>query len=151
MHFLALLIIAIVVAIIWYPRHIAKRRNAALVQAPLAGVDEVARLLDEGADVDASDDNGYTALLVAASRGDLDLVRLLLDRDATVNATNRLGHTALMLASTEGHSEVAQMLLDRGAGVNMRNQLDKTALGCTTGKIQHREVKEVLLQYGAKE
>jgi len=42
-------------------------------------------LLDANANVNAKDNNGYTALIKASNRGNIDVVRVLLDAKAEVN------------------------------------------------------------------
>ncbi|PIV33497.1 MAG: hypothetical protein COS34_07395, partial [Lysobacterales bacterium CG02_land_8_20_14_3_00_62_12] len=56
---------------------------------------EVARLIEAGADVDAHDADGRTALMWAARYGRTDIVTALLDAGADVNARDILkGKTA---------------------------------------------------------
>jgi len=72
------------------------------------------QLLDLGADVNAQNDAGATALMWAVD--DLDVIRLLLDRGADANARSVDGRTPLLLAAGRaGGSDVVRLLLDRGA------------------------------------
>jgi len=48
-------------------------------------------LIDKGADVNAKDITGETALMVAAERGHTEIVKLLIGRGADVNARNIVG------------------------------------------------------------
>ncbi|KAA0166638.1 hypothetical protein FNF27_07469 [Cafeteria roenbergensis] len=59
----------------------------------------VGLLLDRGADVEAREEDGWTAVMVAASNGHESTVELLLDRGADVTATNADGETALCVAA----------------------------------------------------
>jgi ankyrin repeat protein/mono/diheme cytochrome c family protein len=71
-------------------------------------------LLDRGADPNAPNDAGATALMWAV--GDLEKTRLLLERDADVNARSADGRTPLLIASgLHGAAPVIRLLLDRGA------------------------------------
>ena len=55
-------------------------------------------LIDAGADVNAADEDGQTALMAAAEKGHVSKVRLLLDKGANVNARDKSGKTALQYA-----------------------------------------------------
>lgn len=72
-------------------------------------------LLDRGANVNARDNAGVTALMLAARNGHTALLRRLLDRGATVEARTRDGWTALTYAAWTGHPDVARRLLTAGA------------------------------------
>ena len=67
---------------------------------PDAWVPAVRYLVDElGADVDARDHNGYTALHHAAARGDSELVLFLIARGADVSVVSRRGQTTADMAN----------------------------------------------------
>jgi ankyrin repeat protein len=72
-------------------------------------------LLEQGADVDAEDDVGCTALARAAQFDQLELVRALLRAGASPDRANRRGGTPLMVAKSEA---VARLLLAAGADPN---------------------------------
>lgn len=75
-------------------------QGQALHTAVLAGAHEKVRdLLDAGADVDARDEDGETALIKAAARADAAMVELLLERGADPEALSSHGQTALCCAA----------------------------------------------------
>lgn len=76
-------------------------------------------LLERGADRDAKDLDGATALHRAAERGKLPEIRLLLERGANVNSRQTDGTTPLMLAAQFGHYDAVQLLLDYGADAKL--------------------------------
>ena len=79
--------------------------HAAVQLAVKSGNDEdIAKLLDEGADVDTRDAEGMTPLIIASRDNRPNTVKLLLAHDADVNAQTRLGATALIGAATHGHT-----------------------------------------------
>jgi ankyrin repeat protein len=99
-----------------------------LMYAALYGtVDEVRALLDAGANPNAKNDAGATALLWAVD--DAAKTRLLIARGADVNVRSLDGRTPLMVAAAQaGSSEVLTLLLDKGADPNVDLE-DLTALG----------------------
>ena len=92
---------------------------SALMHAALnASPDCMKILLQHGADPNARDHEGATALIWAAD--DLAKVKLLLAAGADVNAKTRHGSTALLAASLPyGSSAIVAQLLDHGAAVNV--------------------------------
>jgi ankyrin repeat protein len=115
------------------------------------GLLEVARfLLEQGANVNEPDKDGWTPLTRAIARERLAMVRLLLDRGAAVNgkcacgnfdvqvhlATDKTLHngvewTPLLMAASRRSDrgvEMIQLLLAKGADVNQQNGLGETPL-----------------------
>jgi len=85
-------------------------------------------LLDKGADLSNTAEQGWTALHWAAQEGHEPVTRLLLDREADVSATDERGWTALHLAASRDREPVTRLLLDRGANVSATNEQGWTAL-----------------------
>jgi hypothetical protein len=85
-------------------------------------------LLARGADVNAKDDHGRTALMEASWNGQLAVVQTLLAKGADVSAKDGWGETALMKASWNGQPEVVQALLAKGADVHAQDNSGQTAL-----------------------
>ena len=82
-------------------------------------LDAVRRLLREGADVNAPQGDGMTALHWAAERGDPELADVLLYAGARVDAGTRIGHyTPLHLAARGADAVVVEVLLDAGSDPN---------------------------------
>lgn len=99
-----------------------------VMHAALHGSEDFVRLLlDHGADPNARDGAGATALMWAA--GDIGKVRLLLASGAQVNAASEDGKTPLMIAARqEGAVALVRLLLERGAEVNAKDIQGATAL-----------------------
>ena len=96
-----------------------------------------------GADWDAKDEEGDTALCLAASQGHAELVGLLLSAGADVELRGREGATPLVEACIGGHLDVLKLLLNKGAKKDSRwNQLSPTQWA----KLQSHEACVVELQ-----
>ena len=97
----------------------AKARDAVAVKA----------LLKQGADVNAAQGDGMTALHWAATNGDAALAQMLLAAGANIRATTRLGGiTALHMASQGGHAQVVAALIAAGADRNSTTSTGATPL-----------------------
>jgi ankyrin repeat protein len=99
-----------------------------LMDAATAGsVEAMAFLIDKGADVDARNPFGTTALMMAAT--DAAKVRLLLDHGATANLASKQGRTALFIAAmSEGTAPIVRMLIAKGADVLGKDAFQNTVL-----------------------
>lgn len=71
-------------------------------------------LLDNGADANAANSAGVTALMSAAGAGRAEVVRVLLEKGAEVNAVAQDGTTAQILASRNGHADIVRLLTGKG-------------------------------------
>ncbi|HEY3040053.1 MAG TPA: ankyrin repeat domain-containing protein [Pyrinomonadaceae bacterium] len=83
--------------------------------AETGDIGQLEELLARGADVNASNEEGVTALMVAAYHGRLQMVQALTDHGADLNAMDTAGFTAAMLADHSGHEEILRTLVRRGA------------------------------------
>ncbi len=110
--------------------------------APLADATEkmdrakIGELLKQGADVNASQADGMTALHWAAYHDDLRTVALLINAGANAKAANNYAVTPLSLACTNGNTEIVLLLLKAGADPNAALGGGETALmiAARTGK-----------------
>ena len=83
-------------------------------------VEVVRDLLDRGADVNARDRYGQTALMLAAHGGHRAIVEALIAHGANLNCTAKFGLSALMLSVVAGHAEIARLLARAGADLSLR-------------------------------
>lgn len=117
--------------------------------AKLGQVDVVRALLAQGADVNAKDTHGGSALEAAAFAGNADIALVLLERGAEVNSKDKYGNTALMCAAFNSKTDVVRLLLKRGADIHAKANNGDTAL-LMAAKFEGREdVVRVLLDGGA--
>ena len=78
----------------------------------------VQKLINEGADVNAKDEQGWSALMHAADQGHQAILELLLAQGADVNVKDQFGRTALSRAAVAGHPTTVQLLERAGASLD---------------------------------
>ena len=109
----------------------------------------VSVLINAGADVNAKDNDGWTALMLAGGRGRTEIVNALIKAGADVNAKRNEVGTALMWAASEGRTETVNTLIKAGADVNAKaNYLGTTALMKAAPR-GHAEIVKALINAGA--
>lgn len=119
----------------------------------------IARLLIEnGADVNHSDSNGWTALHHACDSGKTKFVELLLKNGANPNAVTKVtfvepfdapGETPLHMAiGGESALVVVELLIANGANVNVASQRGETPLH-RAAKYYDKDVVRALIEHGA--
>ena len=104
------------------------RGETPLMYAAAAGsVDAMTFLLAQGADVNAQNEFGSTALIWSAT--DLAKVKLLLSHGANINTASKRGRTALFLAAMTDHSaDTVRLLLAKGADAKITDSFKNTVL-----------------------
>lgn len=105
--------------------------NAAMLEAVAEKDMKTFRLaLAAGADVDAANRSGFSALMGAAGLGEVEFVKLLIAGGVNVNAVyEKVGYTALMVAAKEGFAECVKLLLEAGADPDMLDNRGRSAMG----------------------
>ncbi len=120
-----------------------------LVEAARAGnAQKVKDLLQKGADANAKNHEGTTALMFAAYQGSQEMIEALIEKGADVNAKDNEGSTALMAASLGGDLSGVEALLEKGADINAQNERGFTSLMWASHD-GHIEIVRVLLNKGA--
>jgi len=106
-------------------------------------------LIQNGADVNALDNNMVTPLISIASRGHLEAAKLLLKNGSNVHAeSNEYNRTALFYSVLGGHKEVTELLLKNGAKVDINVGFGRTPLYYAVIK-GHAEIAKSLIAGGA--
>ena len=128
-----------------------ERFGALSAKAPVA-VEEteqravVLLLFAHGADVNASDVNGETALMWAAAHDHAAVVEELLAHGAAVNATDHFGQTALILASAGGNTPIVRTLMAHGTALSPASPTYRAALQVAR-KYRHFEIVHLLFSF----
>ena len=105
----------------------------------------VKALIDAGANINAKNGGGWTALMFAVTKP--EIAKVLIAAGANVNAKNNFGSTVLMIAVRDDASNlnVIKELISAGANVNAKDDLGSTALM----KTDKPEIIKILANAGA--
>ncbi|KAL1502999.1 hypothetical protein AB1Y20_011069 [Prymnesium parvum] len=96
-------------------------------------------LIEAGARVDATDEDGHTALHLACDAGECEVVACLLQQGASPDVQNADGSTPLHMACACGHLHIAEVLLRSGAST-----LIKDMDGCLATELASAEMLDAL-------
>lgn len=99
-----------------------------------------------GANKDASDLNGTTALHAACRTGTLSAVRELLARGVPVDSVDRFGWTPLHIAVTMGRRGVALCLLTAGASLSTKNIREMTPMEMCSDPVLREAIQAYMLR-----
>ena len=108
----------------------------------------VRKLIKERADVNASANDGSSALLWAAYHSDVEMTKTLLAAGAAVDAANHYGVTPLLQASRNGDVEIIKALLDAGADPTRWHPEGETPL-MAAARTGRTDAVKLLLSHGA--
>lgn len=105
----------------------------------------VVRLIERCAQLDATDEAGWSALHFAAYNGSELSCKVLLEKNADVNMRTELGKTALMFAALNGHAGVVTQLLEGHADPKIKDTYCQKA-----SYYANRKCRQVILEYETK-
>jgi uncharacterized protein len=108
----------------------------------------VNRLIEQGADVDARQIDGMTALHWSVYHDDLEMTAAIVAAKADVALSNHYGVTPLALACINGNAEIVKLLLSNGADASAKLAGGETAL-MTASRTGNVDVVKALLSHGA--
>ena len=88
----------------------------------------IEKLLKEGADVQAQDQNGRTALMIATYNQDIASVQKLIEAGADVNQQDDMLDSPFLYAGAEGYLDILKLTIQAGADPSITNRYGGTAL-----------------------
>ena len=119
--------------------------NEQMIRAAEAGdTAAVRRLLDQGAEIDARDDRGRTAVMAATHGNQVETVRALIGAGADVDIRDNRLDNPFLYAGAEGLLEILRLAIDAGADTRLTNRFGGTALIPAADR-GHVEIAEELL------
>ncbi|XP_068913153.1 uncharacterized protein [Tenebrio molitor] len=116
-----------------------------------ANDDVIAKLLlDLGANINATDEDGQNALHIALQNSKVNtrIVKLLIDKGIDVNGRDCNGRTPLHHCCIEGHYDALVILLEYGTNINAKDSMNRSPLYDAISWDYYNCVK-VLLDHGA--
>ena len=133
------------------------KRTSTLPQTPLhyactAGLFEMSVLLiDHGAWINATPDDGKTPLMMAVEAGNTNLACLLLEKGAKVNAAMPGSClTAMHISARKGDLETTQQLFRHGANMMARTSDSRTPWEYSVTKIKDKDKRKEIDDYFRK-
>ena len=114
--------------------------------------DMISFLIKQGANLEALDGHGFTALMSAALYNKVNMASFLLEQGANVNTVSSVtGGTAFSIAALWGQLEVASLFLAHGAGMSSNYPDGMTPLMLLTFSPLNRpvELASLLIKKGA--
>eukprot|EP01126_Amoeba_proteus_P039198 TRINITY_DN411_c0_g1_i1.p1 TRINITY_DN411_c0_g1~~TRINITY_DN411_c0_g1_i1.p1 ORF type:complete len:195 (-),score=39.52 TRINITY_DN411_c0_g1_i1:67-651(-) len=89
-------------------------------------IETVKHLIQQGANVDATDDGGFSPIHLSVSNGNLGITQLLLEAGCLVNTQNSYSWTPLHIACDKGHKGLIALLIQNGAHLGVKDARGKT-------------------------
>jgi ankyrin repeat protein len=127
-----------------------EQQSITLLDAIWDNVGFAAKLIENGADLNAKDDYGYTPLHRAAFGGNQEIVSLLiLKLGNNLNVGDDYGSTPLLLAVFNQHENIVSLLLEAGANPNIKNFIEEGPLGTALG-LGNANIVSLLIKRGVK-
>ncbi|EGG37002.1 ankyrin repeat protein [Paenibacillus sp. HGF5] len=90
--------------------------------------EQVRQLLQFGANIDATDDQGRTAVMAATYRNHVDTVDALIQAGADINIRDHQLNNVFLYAGAEGMLDILRLAIDADADVTLTNRFGGTAL-----------------------
>ena len=103
----------------------------------------VSILIQAGADINLTNNDGNNALWLACFSGDENTINVLIENGIDIDNCNITGATALIYASSTGKSSIVKQLLEAGADPFIKTQDDFTALDLAASPQTYRLLRNL--------
>lgn len=108
--------------------------------------ENVLKLLQDGADINATDERGRTAVIAATYNNKVDTVKLLIQKGADINLRDNNLENVLLHAGAQGFLEIVKLAIAADADTKLTNRFGGTAL-IPASERGHVEVVQELLTH----
>ncbi len=88
----------------------------------------VLSLIQQGANINVTDNQGRTPIMVATYGNDVKTAKVLIDAGADVNIQDGMKNNPFLYAGAEGYLEILKLTIDAGADPTLTNRYGGTAL-----------------------
>ncbi|MBN6205471.1 ankyrin repeat domain-containing protein [Ralstonia pickettii] len=105
---------------------------------------KVLNLLKDGAEINATNEHGVTAVMAATQNHQTDTVHMLIQQGADINIRNNNQDNVLLYAGAEGFLDIVKLAVEAGADTTLTNRYDGTALIPASERGHVEVVKELL-------
>jgi ankyrin repeat protein len=102
--------------------------NNLMIAASKGYTDEIKRLIDKGADINAETPEGATALIFAVSNNQTASVLTLLEYNPILDKVTRSFETPLLIAAKNGYFEITEALIRAGADLEFTDNFGASPL-----------------------
>ncbi|WP_375120599.1 ankyrin repeat domain-containing protein [Paenibacillus sp. CR_12] len=108
---------------------VKKDMDRQLIESAEQGnAEQVRQLLQSGANIDATDEQGRTAVMAATYRNHVDTVDALIQAGADINIRDHQLNNVFLYAGAEGMLNILRLAIDADADVTLTNRFGGTAL-----------------------
>jgi ankyrin repeat protein len=92
-----------------------------LVYSRICELNGVKKCIENGADVNCKDNDGWTPLMWSSNNGHLEIVNVLIENGTDVNCKSNYGSSPLICSSYKGYLEIVKVLIENGADWNIKD------------------------------
>ncbi|MFU0790607.1 MAG: ankyrin repeat domain-containing protein [Virgibacillus proomii] len=125
-------------------KKVSDLNQAFIYSAEKGDTAKVTKLLQDGANINTTNEQGTTAVLAATYNNEINTVKVLIDQGADINIRDNNLNNVLLYASAEGLLDIVKLAIDAGADTSITNRFGGTAL-IPAAERGHVEVVKALL------